>query len=724
MRKTKYILSLILVFLLSASFANKQAKIDSLNALLTISQNDSNYVDILNELSKTCRWNDPIMAIDYAVKAEKIAESNNYLKGLALSYHNMGAIYADKRNNELAIEYYGRSLRIQQTLNNSKGMADLYGNMGLIFRRERNFEKALEYHNKSLEIKRKLKDTTGISYSYGNIGLVYSDQGKYDKALIHFYNSLRLKETLKDKYGMANSYGNIGVVYLKIGSIDQAQVNLERGLMYFEETKNNTGIAESLIYLGDIYWQQKNPAKAIKALKRSMDIYKENGNMKGMADANLKIGEIQFAIGREYNASQRFLVALDYYEKLNETSGIISSKYLLANYNYNIDSLDLAKYQLKKALDLAEKNHFDKERYNILKLLAEVYIKQENYYRASIVLTETNKLGDSISRLKLDKEVLQIQMQHDFDRQLQLKDFEEKRRIQEQQLRVKRITQVGNTFLLGLILASIMAVIIYRKSRIIKKKNAVLEEQQNKISEQLETLKKQKADLQSANETKDRFLAIIGHDLRNPFNAINSFISMVTEPSYSFDSQMIKKYLMLIKEAGANAQSLLENLFEWALNQSGELEIKKEKVSLNFLLKGNILLVKEMAAQKNITIIEQLFDDPAVVVDKNMINTVIRNLVSNAVKFTPDNGKIIVSTIVNDGDIKITVRDTGCGISNEQLASLVESGVIKKGKDGMASSGLGLILCKDFLANHHQDLHVESTPNIGTSFWFYLPLSD
>lgn len=721
---TKKTVIFFTIILVSISTAFPKQSIDSLKTLLSISHNDSNYVDILNKLSKAYRWNNQVLSIDYAVKAEKIAKSNNYAEGLAMAYHNLGAIYADKQNNDMAIEYYGRSLRIQQSLNNQKGMANLYGNLGLIYRRKRNYEKAHELHEKSLRIKRKLNDTIGIAYSYGNIGLVYSDQGKYDKALIQFYNSLRLKESLNDKYGMANSYGNIGVVYLKIGNIDQAQVNLERSLQFFEATNNNSGIAECLLYLGDIYYQQHNNAKAIKTLNRSLSIYKDNGNLKGQADSHIKIGEIQFKIDQIHNASENFLMAHDFYQKINNINGLIDSKLWLARYNYTIDSLNLAKYQLKSALKLSQKHQLNTHKYEILKLLAQVYLKQENYYRASELLLQTNALGDSLNQTRLDKEVTKIQMQHEFDNQIQEREFETRQKQQENRQKIKRISQLGYAFFAGLMIALTLMIIIFRKNRTIRRKNNMLEKQQIKIETQIDELQEQKKELLLANATKDRFLAIIGHDLRNPFNAINGFINMVTDQPGNMDSEMVYKYLKLIKEAGANAQNLLENLLEWALNQSDDLEIKKEKVSLNYILHGNVLLIKEAAQQKNITLEEHLEGEPSVIIDKNMINTVIRNLLSNALKFTSEGGKIELSTKTQNGDVKISIRDTGTGMTSDQLNSLFEPRLIKKGKDGVSSSGLGLILCHDFLRNHHQELHVESTPNIGTTFWFYLPLAD
>lgn len=718
-------LKLTTLLFLFATLFNLQAQnnADSLITLLSQTQNDTLYVDILNQLSKTYRWNNPILALDYAVKAEKIAQNCNFHEGLTLAYHNIGALYADKGNNELALEYYNKCFKLYQLFDNQIGLANTYGNMGLIYRRQKNYDKALEYHNKSLEIKKELHDSIGIAYSYGNIGLVYTEQRKYDKALIHFYNSLRLKETLKDKYGMANSYGNIGIIYFEIESFDQAQVNLERSLMFFEETKNKTGISESLLYLGEIYQHQKKYDKAIDALNRSLELNKERENIEGIADAYLKIGKINIAIEKPYQAYENYINALEYYEKKQNQKGMVHSRLELAKYYIGFDDLENAKAQLKRALKIVEKQGYTKEDYEISKLLADIYLTQENYYKAATILKRANMLSDSLCVSNLDKEITQVQMQFEFDKRMQQKELDAVLLNNKHQLRLQKTKLFRNIFISVLLVITIIAFFINKRSIETKNKNKILETQKKQIDIQIAELKEQKSALEQANNTKNKFLSIIGHDLRNPFNAINSFVSLVAEHPKKMDDETLMKYLFLIKDAGANAMSLLENLLEWAKTQSGEIVAHKETVSINYILRGNVLLIKEMARQKNIELIENLEGNPSVHIDKNMINTVIRNLLSNALKFTNNGGNIWVKTIINNDEVKIVVQDSGVGISDDLLINLFEPGVIKRGLDGMASSGLGLILCKEFLLQHRQELRVDSKLNFGTTFWFYLPLS-
>jgi signal transduction histidine kinase len=704
--------------------SNAQEPADSLLSVLAKTKNDTTYVDILNKLSKNYRYSQPTEAIDFAVKAEKIAQNCNYQEGLAMAYHNLGALYADKERNELALEYYSKSIKIQRVFNNQQALAHLYDNIGLIYRRQLKYDQALDYHNQSLAIKKHLNDTMGIAYSYGNIGLIFSEQAKYDKALIHFYNSLRLKEALNDKYGMANSYGNIGVIYLKIKSYDQAQINLERSLALFVETYNKTGIAESQLYLSEIYTHQDLLVKAIDALNICIEIYQEKGNMKGLADSYLKLGQVYVKKRQGHTAHDYFLKSLDLYKKNQYEKGEVEARLALADYYYKQGDFETSKMQLNTLLALAEKNQFDDLQLDALKLLVKIYYYEESYQKTTSLLSKAIDLTDSLNKQNLAKEVAQIQMQNEFDKKLLQNEFESRRVKFANEQRIKRYNLARNILIGSTVLLFVLLLIIFRKTKKQTRQNKKLIEQQTLIAEQVKVLEQQKHELVHANETKNKFLTIIGHDLRNPFNAINSFVSLVTDNPDAIDELTLKKYLFLIKDAGANAQSLLENLLEWAKNQSGELVAKKEKVSLNYIIRGNILLIKEVASQKGIQIIEELADgNPLVIVDKNMINTVLRNLLSNAIKFNKSQGTVWINTTIQNDEVKVLIRDTGTGMTNEQIKHVFETHSLPGGMEELGSSGLGLTLCKDFLQKHKQELRVESIANEGSSFWFYLPIT-
>ncbi len=226
------------------------------------------------------------------------------------------------------------------------------------------------------------------------------------------------------------------------------------------------------------------------------------------------------------------------------------------------------------------------------------------------------------------------------------------------------------------------------------------------------------------NATKDKFLSIIAHDLKTPLNNILGFSNLIVEDE-NLDAGEIRKYASLINKSAANTINLLENLLEWATVQDGRISFKPRLVNLRELLSEMVLLISEPAAEKRIEI--SLVDTAEiwVKVDENMMKTIVRNLLSNAVKFTKPGGKIMVSACRNESEIEVKVADSGVGISSENLKKLFDigSGYFTRGTKNEKGSGIGLLLCHEFVEKHGGKIAVESREGEGSIFRFTIPVS-
>ncbi len=236
--------------------------------------------------------------------------------------------------------------------------------------------------------------------------------------------------------------------------------------------------------------------------------------------------------------------------------------------------------------------------------------------------------------------------------------------------------------------------------------------------------KKMETRLVELNATKDKFLSIIAHDLKTPLNNILGFSNLIVEDE-NLDAGEIRKYASLINKSAANTINLLENLLEWATVQDGRISFKPRLVNLRELLSEMVLLISEPAVEKRIEI--SLVDTAEiwVKVDENMMKTIVRNLLSNAVKFTKPGGKIIVSACRNESEIEVKVADSGVGISAENLKKLFDigSGYFTRGTKNEKGSGIGLLLCHEFVEKHGGKIAVESREGEGSIFRFTIPVS-
>lgn len=232
--------------------------------------------------------------------------------------------------------------------------------------------------------------------------------------------------------------------------------------------------------------------------------------------------------------------------------------------------------------------------------------------------------------------------------------------------------------------------------------------------------------LQKLNFTKDKFFSIIAHDLRNPFHSILGFCDLLIKNYHGFDDIKKQEFIGLIYESSQYAHNLLENLLQWSRTQTDGIKYNPSVQSLSRIIDDTMHILNASLQKKGLVFNSEIQKSISVFVDKNMIETVIRNLVNNAVKFTPSGGKITISAQENGKFLAVKVSDTGVGIKPEDLSRLFqfEDFHTTTGTAGELGTGLGLIICHEFIKKHGGEISVTSEPGKGSTFTFTLPKSD
>ena len=238
------------------------------------------------------------------------------------------------------------------------------------------------------------------------------------------------------------------------------------------------------------------------------------------------------------------------------------------------------------------------------------------------------------------------------------------------------------------------------------------------------TLMNQTEELKDLNATKDKFFSIIAHDLKNPFNTILGFIGVLRSEYQELDDTEIQKHIDTIRISAERAYNLLENLLLWSRAQTGNIEFLPEVFNLRNNLLDTIQLLDNMARKKSITITSDIPDHCFVFADKNMIGTIVRNLLANAIKFTPKDGNIHVSVVARNDYLEISVKDSGVGIPPAMIDSIfkIDQKTSTEGTEKEKGSGLGLLLCKEFVGRHGGKIWVKSRPGEGSLFTFTIPV--
>jgi two-component system sensor histidine kinase/response regulator len=251
--------------------------------------------------------------------------------------------------------------------------------------------------------------------------------------------------------------------------------------------------------------------------------------------------------------------------------------------------------------------------------------------------------------------------------------------------------------------------------------SVVVDVTERKIAE--DSLIKSESQLREVIATKDKFFSIIAHDLKNPLSVISNMSSHLLRNHREFSEEKKVAYIQLINESSHILYKLLENLLEWSRAQTGNLNFEPKEFDLHELSTNNLALFEEQAREKSIDIEAYIEENSFITADYNMINTVMRNLISNALKFTYPGGKVKVFSKRENGTYSLFVSDTGIGIGSDDLKKLFRIDVSHStlGTENEEGTGLGLILCKEFIDKHNGIIEVESKIGEGTTFIVKLP---
>lgn len=667
-------------------FSQNHPAIDSLLILIQEAKDDTNKINILNDLSR--QYNNTgnyQSALEYAGQAKQLSEQLNFKKGLAASYNNAGNICDNLGNYREALNNYLNALKIWRAAGDKKGMASSYIGIGNISMIQGNYEKALDSYLNSLKIWEEIDNKQGISNSYNNIGLLYENQHNYEKALDFHLKSLEIKKSIGDTKGMAKSYNNIGNLYKELGDYQDALEYYSKSLKIKEEIGNKQGVANTYYNIGNIYIEQKNLKKALESHVQSLKISEELGDKQIMANSLNSIG----------------LIYLD------------------------LENINQSYQHLVRALELNIETGYREGIKDTYSLLSKYYEKKQDYKQALKYRNLYSAVNDTLLGEQSSKHMAEMQTKYETEKKEKENELLKKENeINELVIQKEKAYQ---KFLWGGIVSlSFFLIIVIYLFVIIRKTNRQLKIQQKELITTNNKLVESENELTEALATKDKFFSIISHDLRGPFISVKLFNDYLKENIHAISKEEFMRLTDEHDNAVSRINNLLENLLLWAKTQTGRIVLQRELLSLKRIIENNLQLFNPVAMNKKINLHCDIADNTNISFDKNMLEAIIRNLLSNAIKYTHSGGKISVKAVGNKNEIIVEVNDTGTGIKKGEELNIfsIDRGYIKEGTDGEKGSGLGLILCREFVELNGGSIWVESEPGMGSSFKFSVPVAE
>ncbi len=726
-------------FLVLSSIAFGGSTIDELESKLKTSSEDAR-MQILLELSRANRNSSPYKSIDYAKQAAEIAQKLGDLSIQAAATTIIGDIYYHYNNDFVqALKYYQLSLTFYEKMGNKIEIANKYNDIGIVFRSLGNLEKAVDAYTSALQNYQDIGDKPSISRTLNNIGNAYLDQSNAEKGLEYYLKSLKVKEDIGDKKGMSATLNNIGVIYKMLKKFDLALEYNFKNLKIKEELNDKRGIAFALNNIGNIYQSLDNYDKAISYHNRALTIKQKLGDNAGIATSMNNIGNCLNSKGEYKQALGYYLQSLKEFEEVSDTSGISTSLLNIANIYIKLADYKQAQFYLDKSLRFASDNNkndviaLSYYSYSILYSNMGDHKKSDYYYKLYI------SMNDSILNEESRKKMTEMQVKYDVQKKITenelLKKENEKKELQIAEQ--KRLRYFWVTISILILITSITLLRLY----VIKKKTSVLLEEKNALlndknvllhdkNEELEVanqkLRESEERLTELNHTKDKFFSIIAHDLRNPFSSLSITLDLLRIHNDKMNREQYENLIYGMKNTVEKANDLLENLLDWSRSKTNNLSYEPEDLSLTKMVGECVMLLNGVAITKNILFKIDLEHDITVFADRNMLSTILRNIVSNSIKFTHPGGYVDISYSRSDDNFaQITVKDNGVGISDENLQNLyrIDSNLKSRGTSNEKGTGLGLILCKEFIERHGCQIWTESEVGKGSTFHFTMPLT-
>lgn len=597
-------------------------------------------------------------------------------------------------NPKLALKAVNIALMLAESINDKHYISKSLNFISVIYRDQGEYEKSLKYANRGLDVASLANDKVELAYSYNNISTIYRLMGNYPDAIEKLYKALNIFESINDSTGLAYCYYNLGLVYLKQGNLDKASENFNKTFQIRERIGDVEGKSKALGRLAETYLKMNQDKKALEIFNQVEKIYDSLSDQRSLIVIRTGIAEI-FKKKKDYKrAIEEREKALNLSRKIEDVIGIVDNLSELGNLYAILRDYSKAKKYLDEAKALSDKYNSIELKINTYKNLTEYYESQSNFIDAYKTLKMLNTFKDSINLREKKTAVSEVESAYQIAKR-EKENLFLKAEYEKQELRTKYIILV----IVLLLILTFTLFVLYRNHK--------------KTSQKLTEL----------NATKDKFFSIIAHDLKNPITSQFGLTSILIEEFNNMSNEEKLEIIKAIDNAGKQTYKLLENLLYWARTQTGGLEVNPQKLNLNNLILEVISLLKEQAYSKKIKIEYEEKPESFIYADEEMVKTVLRNLISNAIKFTYAGGTIKINIDEKNKFKIVSVKDNGIGIEKNLIENIfrIDKVSTTKGTDGEKGTGLGLILCKEFIEKNNGKIWVESEIDKGTTFYFALP---
>lgn len=572
---------------------------------------------------------------------------------------------------EKSIDYGLEAIKFAEKFDNSEELVKAHSFIGVAYRILGNYSESMDYYYKGLELAKKYGELEQEGYAYVNIGNLHIYQGYYYNAIENLNMAKEIAEKLEHKRMLGYIHLNIGRAQMLREENYDALENFNKALKLRQEIDQISGQAVCYKYIADIHLELGDYELALENYRHSLDVVDKNMDMDLSANIHTMLAKVYFVIG-----------------------------------NYNLAKVNAEK-SMKIASDIGAKLIIRDN----FQILSDVNLKTKNYKSAAKNLECIICYNDTLFNQQLSEKMFNLEYRFEKQRkQAEIDLLNKDKQINDLQL--QRAKTYNTALLIILVLITVLFVFVSISLKQRRKQNKLLEQQ--------------KAELDNINQTKDKMFLIIGHDLRGPIGNLKSLIEMLLEDEEITSNKSLLETFNVFMKSVQSVSDLLENLLLWANSQRNEINFSPEYISINTVINKNLQLFRTIADHKGIRLIAETDNTYDVFADKNMLMTVVRNVISNAIKFTSKGGTIHIKLIKENQDVKVVIEDTGVGFDEETAGEIfnTKNFYTTTGTNNEIGSGLGLLLSREFVEKNGGEIGAESIQGKGATFYFTVPCSN
>lgn len=702
----KKILFLALVLPLWLS-AQSDTAVDSLQKIVSQKQAAQDRTGEAAALFELCnlfydRQQDQL-AMEYAAKAlAKLPAGNPVLKGRLL-YRKAMLVYFSGQDFSGSLSLLDSAYVLLKSTDDPVLLGPFLLSYGSILNQQLKHSEGRKVLSEAEQIflkNREVGTTDRLLNVYSNLLAGTYALGDYQAALTFARKGIETGKNSNNYELIADLYYNNALTLSALKYEKDTEQSYLKALEFNRKGGVAAGIISTSIALGDYYFHKEQPDRGFQYLTEAQTAAIRTQDFYSLATIH-KIEAAYYTSEKNYTKAT---IAIDsciaYFEKNNDPRLLQGIYYQKADILQHTGRLDEAAEWAKRELDLARRTNSRMQEYSTYLLLSEIEKKRNNFPQALVYYEQYAAVKDSVYDNNLENRLAEERTKQNVEAE---QDARRKAELEAQLL-------ASRNQLYGIVTAGLFFILLA---------GGYLYRQLQRTQKQLEI---QNGQLQQLNQTKDKFFGIIAHDLRNPLSAFQGVGEQLNFYLQKGDTDKLQKISGLITKSAANLGALLDNLLSWALLNRGMIPYHPEPLSLASEAAVNFEMHEHAAHTKDIRLENNIPERTRVQADRNALQTILRNLIGNAVKFTPPGGCVTLGSEEKDGLVVITVSDTGTGISAEKLDQLFT--LEKRSEHGTAGekgAGLGLVLCKELVEMNKGMLRIFSTEGKGSTFEFSLP---